>query len=50
MYNTFTDGFYPYTSVTLPGHELKGTTVISINSSSPVLNDTEISKWLNTTL
>lgn len=50
MYNTFTEGFYPYTVVTLPSHELKGSTTISINSTSPVLNDTEISKWLNTTL
>lgn len=50
MYNAFTEGFYPYTYVTLPSHELKGSTTISINSTSTVLNDTEISKWLNTTL
>lgn len=50
MYNAFTEGFYPYTYVTLPSHELKGATTISINSTSTVLNDTEISKWLNATL
>lgn len=50
VYNKFTPGYYPYTEVTLPGRTLKGSTTISINESTPVLNDTEITKWLTKTL
>lgn len=50
LYNTFTEGFYPYTYVTVPEKELKGSTSILIDSISPVTNYTEIEKWLNTTL
>lgn len=50
VYNEFTPGYYPYTDVTLPGRNLKGSTTISINESTPVLNDTEITKWLTKTL
>lgn len=50
LYNNFTEGYYPYTSVNVPAQTLKGSTPILINSTTPVLNDTEISKWLNKTL
>lgn len=50
LYNKFTPGYYPYTYVTLPGKNLKGSTTISVNGSTPVLNDTEITKWLSKTL
>ncbi|KAF3765746.1 hypothetical protein M406DRAFT_322067 [Cryphonectria parasitica EP155] len=49
LYNAFTEGYYPYTYVTLPEQELKGSTDISIASTSPVTNYTELEKWLNTT-
>lgn len=50
IYNKFTPGYYPYTDILLPGRDLKGSTTISINESTPVLNDTEIAKWLTQTL
>lgn len=50
LYNKFTPGYYPYTYVNLPGRDLKGSTTISVNESTPVLNDTEITKWLTKTL
>lgn len=52
MYNTFTPGFYPYTFAQLPesAFHLQGATRITFNSTAPVLNDTEISKWVNATV
>lgn len=50
MYNNFTPGYYPYTVVTLPARNLRGSTTISLNESIPVLNSTEITKWLSRTL
>lgn len=52
LYNTFTPGFYPYTYLELPQSalNLKGATKVSINSSAPVLNATEIAKWVNVTV
>lgn len=50
VYNELTPGYYPYTEVALAGRNLKGSTSISINESTPVLNDTEITKWLTKTL
>lgn len=52
MYNADSDSadsFYPYTAVPVPAHALKGATTIAINATAPVLNATELSKWLNTT-
>lgn len=50
LYNKFTPGYYPYTYVTLPGKNLKGSTTITLNQLTPVLNDTEITAWLTKTL
>lgn len=52
LYNSFTPGYYPYTFAEIPDSalRLKGATRISINSTSPVLNATECSKWVNATL
>lgn len=52
MYNTFTPGFYPYTFAQMPESalDLKGATKITLNTTAPVLNDTEISNWVNATV
>lgn len=50
LYNKFTPGYYPYTYVTLPGRNLKGSAIITLNQTAPVLNDTEITTWLTKTL
>lgn len=50
LYNADTEGYYPYTYVTVPEQELHGSTTISIDSVSAVTNYTELEKWLNTTL
>ncbi|CAN8104283.1 unnamed protein product [Discula destructiva] len=49
MYNKFTPGYYPYTYVVLPGKSLHGSTTIALNESTPVLNDTEMTRWLTKT-
>ncbi|PSR80071.1 hypothetical protein BD289DRAFT_441498 [Coniella lustricola] len=49
LYNADTDGYYPYTFVTVPAQDLHGSTTISIDSVSPVTNYTELEKWLNAT-
>lgn len=51
LYNADSEGFYPYTSLSLPGETVKGHTVISIsNQIVDVGNRTELNKWLNSAL
>ncbi|KAJ4385784.1 hypothetical protein N0V93_010215 [Gnomoniopsis smithogilvyi] len=52
MYNTFTPGFFPYTYAEMPESalHLKGATKFTLNATTPVLNDTEVSKWVNATV
>ena len=51
-YNTFTPGFNPFATVEIPKEalQLKGDTTININTTTPVTNTTEVSKWVNATL
>lgn len=47
LYNEDTDGFYPFISVSVPAHKIKGKTKIDINKETVTIkNHTELNNWL----
>jgi hypothetical protein len=47
LYNEETNGFYPFTSVFVPAHKIRGKTEINIRKETVnIQNHTELNKWL----
>lgn len=47
LYNEETNGFYPFTSVFVPAHKIRGKTEINIRKETVTIqNHTELNKWL----